>query len=212
VTKIHVAVMPDYDALKKPLLTKKDEEFQMLIEIAEENIHQKKEKAAQKKCGMPFEIVIREHLLRRGFNVTFNPNVTIEGSEIKNSLFFLKSTANANQKKYLPSEVNLIIEIKNNAAADSAKRIKENFDSLKKLSQDLRFAVVVLSEKTGYQHEITDEKLGDQTYKSFTLVSRRIYPKAGGLYSPKAIMDMLKNKDLKRTGDWERFIAYLKAL
>ena len=69
---------------------------------------------------------------------------------------------------------------------------------------------MVLSEKTGYQHEITDEKLSDKRYLSFTLVSRRIYPKDGGLYSPKAIMDLLKNKDLKKTGDWERFITYLK--
>jgi hypothetical protein len=203
--------MFDFDALKKPLLTKKDEEYQMLIEVAEENIRQDKEKSAQKKRGFPFEVVVREHLLRRGFNLTFNPNVTIEGSEIKNDLFFLKSTVNPNLKKYSPSEVNLVIEVKNNAGVDSAKSIKENFDALKKHSPDLRFAVVVLSEKTGYQHEVTDEKPGYQTYKSFTLVSRRIYPKTGGLYSPKAIMDMLKNKDLKRTGDWERFIAYLKA-
>jgi hypothetical protein len=71
----------------------------------------------------------------------------------------------------------------------------------------LRFGVIVLS---GYTHEITDEKLGDKKYLSFTLVSRRVYPKVGELYSKKAIVDLLKNNEMKRTGDWERLIAYLK--
>jgi hypothetical protein len=31
------------------------------------------------------------------------------------------------------------------------------------------------------------------------------------LYSPGAIMDLLKNKEMKKTGDWERLIAYLRA-
>jgi hypothetical protein len=43
-----------------------------------------------------------------------------------------------------------------------------------------------------------------------TLVSRHVYPKVGGLYSKKAIVDLLKNNEMKRTGDWERLIAYLK--
>jgi hypothetical protein len=75
----------------------------------------------------------------------------------------------------------------------------------------LRFAAVILSEKKGYAHEVTNEKLGNEGYLSFTLVSRRIYPKVGGLYSPGAILDLLKNKEMKKTGDWERLIAYLRA-
>ena len=196
--------------LKKPLLTKKDEEYQLLMEVAEECLHQEREKSAQKKSGAAPVVVVREHLLRRGFNLTFNPNIKFAGSDIKNDLFLLHSTANPDQEEYAPNEVNMVIAVKNNAAPKQSNVIKADFDALKQFATDLRFAVVVLSEKTGYQHEITDEKLGDKKYLSFTLVSRRIYPKDGGLYSPKAIMDLLKNKDLKKTGDWEKFITYIK--
>jgi hypothetical protein len=211
VTEFYVSAMSNYGELKAPLLTKKDEEYQMLMEVAEEYLHQEREKTAQKKSGAPTEVVIREHLLRRGFNLTFNPNVKIAGSDIKNDLFLLRSTINPDQKEYSPNEVNLVIEIKNNAIANQSEILKGNFEQLKKLSSDLRFAVVVLSEKKGFKHEVTDEKLGNDGYLSFTLVSRRIYPKDGGLYSPKAIMDLLKNKDLKKTGDWEKLISYLRA-
>ena len=203
--------MSHYGELKAPLLTKKDEEYQMLMEVAEEYLHQEREKTAQKKSGAPTEVVIREHLLRRGFNLTFNPNVKIAGSNTKNDLFLLKSTINPDQKEYPPNEVKLVIEIKNNANANQSEIIKGNFDELKKLSKDLRLAVVILSEKKGYTHEVTDEKLGNEGYLSFTLVSRRIYPKVGGLYSPGAIMDLLKNKEMKKTGDWEKLITYLRA-
>ncbi len=209
--KFHVTAMYQFNDLKKALLTKKDEEYQMLLEVAEEFIHQEREKTAQKKSGAPTEVVIREHLLRRGFNLTFNPNIKLVGSNKKNDLFLLKSTINPDQKEYSPNEVNLVIEIKNNAVANQSEILRKNFDELKKLSPDLRFAVVILSEKKGYSHEVTDEKLGNEGYLSFTLVSRRIYPKVGGLYSPGGIMDLLKNKELKKTGDWERLIAYLRA-
>jgi hypothetical protein len=210
-TKIHVSAMSHYGELKTPLLTKKDEEYQMLMEVAEEYLHQEREKTAQKKSGAAVEVVIREHLLRRGFNLTFNPNIKLMGSNIKNDLFLLRSTINPDQKEYSPSEVNLVIEIKNNAVANQSEIIKENFDELRKLSSELRFAAVILSEKKGYAHEVTNEKLGNEGYLSFTLVSRRIYPKVGGLYSPGAILDLLKNKEMKKTGDWEKLIAYLRA-
>jgi hypothetical protein len=208
--KIHVSAMSQYGALKAPLLTKKDEEYQILLEVAEEYIHQETEKTPQKKCGSATEVVVREHLLRRGFNVSFNPNVKLAGSDLKNDLLFLKSTVNPDQKVYSPDEVNWVIKVKNNAAANQSQKIKDNFDELKKLAPNLRFGVVILSEKKGYAHEVTDEKLGDEKYLSFTLVSRRVNPKTDNLYSPKAIMDLLKNKDMKKTGDWDRFISYLK--
>jgi hypothetical protein len=209
--KFHVTAMYQFDDLKKALLTKKDEEYQMLLEVAEEFIHQEREKTAQKKSGAPTEVVIREHLLRRGFNLTFNPNIKLVGSNKKNKLFLLKSTINPDQKEYSPNEVNLVIEIKNDAVANQSEILRKKFDELRKLSSELRFAAVILSEKKGYAHEVTNEKLGNEGYLSFTLVSRRIYPKVGGLYSPGAILDLLKNKELQKTGDWERLIAYLRA-
>jgi hypothetical protein len=202
--------MSQFDNFKKPFLTKEDEEYQMLIEVADEYLQQQTGDTPQNKCGNATEIVIREHLLRKGFNVTSNPNVKIIGSRIKNDLLLLKPNSAPDRVEYSPEEVDTVIEIKNNAVADQSRIIKTNFDVLKELSPNLRFAVIVLSERKGYTHEITDEKLGDKRYRSFTLVSRRIYPKVGGLYSKVAVIGLLKNDEMKRTGDWEKLITYLK--
>jgi hypothetical protein len=197
-----------FKALKKPVLIKKDEEYEMLFEVAQEALHQKKEKS---KNGTPAEIVIREHLQSRGFNVTFEPNVKIAGSEIKNDMFLLHATSNPDQTEYPADDVKMVIEIKTNASANQSKTIKKSFDELKTLAPHLSFAVVILSERLGYAHEVTDEKLGDPRYRSFTLVSRRVNPKeTGGMSSEKNLADLLKAKDMKKTGAWERFLAYLK--
>jgi hypothetical protein len=105
----------------------------------------------------------------------------------------------------------MVIEIKNNAVANQSLIIKNNFDELSKTFPTLRFAAVILSERKGYTHEITNEKLGDKRYQSFTLVSRRQYPKVGGLYTKFAITDMLEKSEMKKTGEWANFLAYLKS-
>lgn len=211
--------MSQYDKLVKPLLTEQDEEFQMLIEVAEEYLKQKRGDTPQIKSGTATEIVIRHHLLKRGFNVTLNsnvrilgPNVRILGSNIRIDSLLLKPSVNPSKQLYSPNEVETIIEIKNNAVANQSRIIRENFDELKGISENFHFAVVVLSERKGYTHEITDEKLGNPKYRPFTLVSRRQYPSVGGLYSKEAIMDMMRKKEMKKTGDWERLIAYLRDL
>jgi len=193
-----------FKKLDSPLLTKRDEEYQMLLEVAEEYINLKTEKS---KNGTATETVIREHLLRRGFNLSFNPNVKLEGSEIKNDLFLLKSTVNPSQKEYAPNDLCMIIEIKNNSSPNQSEAIKANFDELKTLAPYMCFAAVILSDKKGYSHEITKEKLG---YPTFTLVSRKVDPKVGGLYSVQAVTELLKAKAMKKTGDWDKFIAYIK--
>lgn len=202
--------MSQYDRLMKPLLTERDEEFQMLLEVPEEYLKQKRGDTPQNKSGNATEIVIRNHLLKRGFNVTLNPNVKIQGSEIRNDLLLLKPNVNPGKLMYAPNEVDTVIEIKNNAVANQSRIIKENFDELRRVSGNFRFAAIVLSERKGYTHEITDEKLENPKYLSFTLVSRRRYPAIGGLYSKEAIMDMLRKNEMKKTGEWEKLIAYLK--
>jgi hypothetical protein len=202
--------MSQYDKLEKPLLTEQDEEFQMLIEVAEEYLKQKRGDTPQNKSGNATEIVIRNHLLEKGFDMTLNPNVKIRGSGIRNDSLLLKPGVNPDRQSYSPNEVNTVIEIKNNSVANQSRIIKENFDELRKISENLRFAAIVLSERKGYTHEITDEKLGNPKYRSFTLVSRRQYPSIGGLYSKMAIMDMIRKNEMKKTGDWEKLIRYLK--
>jgi len=202
--------MSEYDKLAKPFLTERDEEFQMLLEVAEEYLKQRRGDTPQNKSGNATEIVIRNHLLKRGFNVTLNPNVKIQGSGLRIDSLLLKPNVNPNKLTYAPNEVNTIAEIKNNAVANQSQKIRENFDELRRVSENFRFAAIVLSERKGYTHEITDEKLGNPKYLSFTLVSRRQYPAVGGLYSKEAIMDMLRKKEMKKTGEWEKLIAYLK--
>ncbi len=199
-----------FDKLKKPFLTKEDEEYQMLVEVAEEYLAQKKKETPQNKSGIATETVVREHLLKKGFNLTLNPNVRIIGSNIRNDLLLLKTKVNPNQMDYPANEVDTVLEIKNNAVANQSERIRANFEQLKGAFPHLRFGVIVLSERKGYTHEITDEKLKDVRYRSFTLISRRIYPKTGGLYSKQAIVRLLENGELKKTGDWARLITYLK--
>jgi len=202
--------MTAYKDLKKPFLTKKDEEYEMLIEVAEDYIKQKVDKALEK-SGTAAEVVIRAHLINRGFNVTLNPNQKLEGSEIKSSMFLLEPIANPSQKEYTPCEVKMVIQIIPCADADALNKIKTQFDELGKNGKYLQFAVVILSEKIGYTHEITTEKLCCKAYRAFTLVSRKVHPKAGGLYNETAVNDMLKKRELKKTGDWDAFIAAMKA-
>lgn len=203
--------MNQYDKLMKPILSEQDEEFQMLLEVAEEYSKQRRWDTPQNKSGNATEIVIRNHLLTKGFNVTLNPNVMVQGSTIRNDSLMLKSGVDPTRRIYAPDEVDTVIEIKNNAVADQSRVIRGNFDELRRISENLRFAAIVLSERKGYTHEITDEKLGDPKYPSFTLVSRRQYPSVGGLYSKEAIMGMLRKREMKKTGDWEKLIAYLKS-
>ena len=56
--------------------------------------------------GNPTEIVVRNHLMRRNLNVSMVPDVTIQGSKIKNDLLILKVGVDPNQKTFLgePSE------------------------------------------------------------------------------------------------------------
>ncbi|MGD6808253.1 MAG: hypothetical protein ACQCN3_01000 [Candidatus Bathyarchaeia archaeon] len=202
--------MSSYKELKKPLLTKKDEEYEMLIEVAEDYIKQKTDKTLEK-SGTAVEVVVRERLICRGFNVSLNPNIKLEGSEQKISLLILDSISNPSQKEYAANEVKMVIQVINSADADSLDKIKAQFDELKKIGKYLQFAIVILSEKIGYTHEITTEKLGDKAYRAFTFVSRKAHPKTGGLYNETAVNDMLKKKELKKTGDWDAFIAAIKA-
>jgi len=201
--------MSTYRELKKPLLTKKDEEYEMLVEIAEDYIKQKTDKDLEK-SGTATEVVIREHLICRGFNITLNPNQKIEGSDIKCSMFMLEPIINPSQKEYAPNEVKMVIQILNATDADSLNKIKTQFTELKKIGKYLQFAVVIFSEKIGYTHEITTEKLDDKTYSAFTLVSRKTHLKPGGLYNINAINELLKKRELKKTGDWDTFITAIK--
>jgi hypothetical protein len=216
--------MPNY--FKKPILTANDEEYTMLIEVSEEFQKQKIDKTTREKSGNATEIVIRNHLLRRNLNLSMNPNVTIQGSKIKNDLLLLKNGVNPNQKTFPSDNVKMVIEIKNNAVGgktmengkreDPNKVLRAKFNELEGTTNVRNFAVIVLSEtllppRTPYKWRFKEEVIGKENCKVFTLVARQLYP-PGGLYIKSSIVIMLQKEQMKKTGEFQRLINYLQNL
>jgi hypothetical protein len=216
--------MPNYS--EKSFLKASDEEYTMLIEVCEEFEKQKIDKTAREKSGSPTEIVIRNHLMRRNLNLSMVPEVTIEGSKIKNDLLLLKSSVDPNQKTYPVEKVKMVIEAKNNAVGgktlengkreDPNKVLRFKFNELEGTTCVKNFAVIVLSEtllppKTPYKLRFKEEAIGKQNCKVFTLVARQLYPQ-GGLYIKSSIVEMLQNEQMKKTGEFQQLINYLRCL
>jgi len=211
---------------KKPILTASDEEYTMLIEVSEEFEKQKIDNTTREKSGNPTEIVIRNHLLRRNLNLSMNPNVTIQGSKIKNDLLLLKNGVNPNQKIFTSDNVKMVIEIKNNAVGgktmkngkreDPNKVLRVKFNELEATTNVRNFAVIVLSETllpptTPYKWRFKEKAIGKENCKVFTLVARQLYP-PGGLYIKSSIVEMLQNEQMKKTGEFQQLINYLQNL
>ena len=216
--------MPNYS--EKPVLTASDEEYTILIEVCEEFEKQKMDKTAHEKSGNATEIVIRNHLLMRNLNLSMIPNVTIQGSKIKNDLLLLKGGVDANQKNYSSDQVKMVIEIKNNAVGgktlengkreDPNKVLRAKFNELEAITNVRNFAVIVLSEtllppRTPYKWRFKEEAIGKENCKVFTLVARQLYP-PGGLYVKSNITEMLQKGQMKKTGEFQKLINYLKCL
>jgi len=211
---------------KKPVLIATDEEYTMLIEVSEEFEKQRMDKTAREKFGNPPQIVIRNHLLRRNLNLSLIPNVTIQGSKIKNDLLLLKDSVDPTQEIFQSDNVKMVIEIKNNAAGgktlengkreDPNKVLRFKFNELEGTTNIKNFAVIVLSEtllppRTPYKWRFKEEVIGKANCKVFTLVARQVYP-PGGLYIKSNIIEMLRNEQMKKTDEFQQLINYLKCL
>ena len=211
---------------KKPILTANDEEYTILIEVSEEFQKQKIDKTTREKSGNATEIVIRNHLLRRNLNLSMNPNVTIQGSKIKNDLLLLKNGVNPNQKIFTSDNVKMVIEIKNNGVGgktmengkreDPNKVLRVKFNELEGTTNVRNFAVIVLSEtllppRTPYKWRFKEKVIGKENCKVFTLVARQLYP-PGGLYIMSSIVEMLQNEQMKKTEEFQQLINYLQNL
>lgn len=216
--------MPNYS--KQPFLSAIDEEYVMLIEVSEEFEKQKIDKTAREKSGSATEIVLRNHLLKRNLNISMIPDVTIHGSKIKNNLLLLKNQVDPNQKTFPVDDVKMVIEIKNNAVygktlengklEDPNKVLRFKFNELEGTTNVKNFAVIVLSEtllppKTPFKWRFKEEVIGKKNCKVFTLVARQLYP-PGGLYIKSNIEGMIQNKQMKKTGEFQQLIKYLKCL
>jgi hypothetical protein len=205
--------MKDYKKLNLPLLTEQDEEYQMLIEVAEEYSRQQ-EKTAERKSGNATEKVIRDHLLRHGFNMALRSELRIKGSSStvgRIDALLLKPSVDPSKLIYPPNEVAAVIEIKNNGVAEQSKRIARKFTQLKGISDDLRFVVIVLSEKllsrTPYPHAICEEDIGIESCRVFTCVIRKEWRK---MYEKAVVQNMLEQGRLWNSHEWKECIDYLK--
>jgi hypothetical protein len=216
--------MPNYS--KQPFLTAIDEEYTMLIEVCEEFEKQKMDKTAREKSGNPTEIIIRNHLLRRNLNLSKVPEVTIQGSKIKNDLLLLKDGVDPNQETFPVDNVKMVIEVRNNGLGgktlengkreDPNKVLRFKFNELEGTTNVKNFAVIVLSEtllppRTPYKWRFKEEVIGKGNCKVFTLVARQLYP-PGGLYVKSNIVEMLQKEQMKKTGEFQQLINYLKCL
>ncbi len=216
--------MPNYS--KQPFLEAADEEYAMLIEVGEEFQKQKTDKTAREKSGSATEIVLRNHLLRRDLNLSMIPDVTIQGSKIKNDLLLLKSGIDSNQNTFPSNNVKMVIEVKNNAVGgkmlengkreDPNKVLHAKFNELEAITNVRNFAVIVFSEtllppRSPYKWRFREERIGKANCKVFTLVARQLYP-SGGLYIKSNIEEMLQKNQMKKTGEFQALINYLKCL
>jgi len=207
------------------LLPALSEEMQMFIEVgrrvSEEiaRATQKNERlSSQKKAdisGKATEDVIREHLLSKGLNAS-RTRVRIDPSWQEIDLLILKHGTSPSKTQYYPNEVNIVLEIKNNAVADQTTEIRKNFNKLKQITRDVRFAVIVLSERDNYKYAIKEEKSG---YPVFTLISRKVsagrwmWSESETLAMYNKIMSRGKwtnKKAIEETRKWTELINFLR--
>jgi hypothetical protein len=216
--------VPNYS--KKPVLTESDEEYSILIEVCEEFEKQKIDRTAREKYGNPAEVILRNHLMKKDLNPSMIPNVTIQGSNLKNDLLLLKIGVDPNQKSYPPDQIKMVIEVKSNSVGgktledgkreDLNKVLRFKFNELEATTNVRNFAVIVLSETLlppggPYKWRFKEEVIGKKNCKVFTLVARQLYP-PGGLYIKSSIVEMLKKGQMKKTGEFQQLINYLKCL
>jgi hypothetical protein len=196
----------------------------MLIEVSEEFEKQKIHKTTRGKFGSATEMVLRNHLLRRNLNLSMAPDVTIQGSKIENDLLLLKTGVDPNQKTFPSENVKMVIEVKNSGVSaktlengkmeDPNKVLRGKFNELEAITNVRNFAVVVFSEtllsrRTPFKWRFKEEVIRKENCKVFVLVARQLYP-PGGLYVKSNIIEMLQNKQMKKTEEFQQLINYLR--
>ena len=164
--------------------------------------------------------------MRRNINASLISGVIIEGSKIKVGLLVLKNGVDPNQTIYQSNQVKMVMEVKSNAVGgkvskdgkllDPNKVLRLKFNELQATADVRNFAVVVFSEmllppKSPYKWRIKEEKIGKENCKVFTLVARQLYP-PGGLFIKSNIEQMLQKGQMKKTGELEDLVNYLKCL
>jgi hypothetical protein len=183
-----------------PILSKEHEEFEMLREWTEE--FPKQAGSPSQKSGKATQIVIHNHLLmRKRLNVAKDLDARIPEKGQMNLLFLLKTGINSAKPEYSLDEVNTVINVTNNAVGDKLTEIENKFKRFREKQRNLRFAIVVLIERSNYQHKIEGRNV-------FTLLihKERVHP----LYLKETIVEMQENGKLWKTGKWQELIDHFE--
>jgi len=94
--------------------------------------------------------------------------------------------------------------------------LRVKFNELEGTTTVRNFAVIVFSEtllppRTPYKWRFKEEVIGKENCKVFTLVARQLYP-PGGLYIKSSIIEMLQKQQMKKTGEFQQMVNYLKCM
>jgi len=190
-----------------PILKEEDEEYTMLIDLVEE--YQKQEKGSTtQKSGNATLNVIHEHLIGKGIKLPKNPKVKIREVETKmNLLYLLKAEVDRNQSDYSVHDLDAVLKISNTAVGSSRENtptqpVSNTFKKFRQQNKNLRFYVVVLVEHPNYKNKFKDARM--LVFLDPT-IPKRVYDDVD------LIKDLVKNKLLKKSGEWEKVINCLKA-
>ncbi len=172
-------------------------EWKILNSILE--LREKQEKSTKFVGSLTTEL-IRKELLRQGLNVS-NRDVFIEGISNEFDLLILKPDSKPKENLlYNPNDVLYCLEIKfrGTYAEKGINTIKNTFDKVKNINDKVKCIYLTISENKKYKYRITKEKLGNK-YECFELFTRDT-----------SLEKALKNKILKVTRDWDKFLESLK--
>lgn len=155
-----------------PMLTEKDEEFQMLFEWAQSMNEAIKNAILSKttiskshESGKITQKVIAQHLQKHNIIVSQN-GVYITPSTERLQLVTLKKEKHENNH-YSPDEVKTAIAIVNNAVGKIVENTRETFKKLEKEADVKKFAIIILSENPQYKNKFEEET------DVFTLIDRK---------------------------------------
>ncbi len=190
--------MTNFEELRE--ISEDDDEYRLLIEVAEEFEEQKKG-SIKTKSGKATQIVIHKFLLIKGIRLPCNLEVKIEEVKTRmNLLYLLKPGIETDKSQYSVNDLVVVVKIINNAVGKNyAERIRNTFAKFAQINQNLRFAVVVLSENllppTPYIYAMKQDDFGNLV-GVFTLVIRKT--SAFELYLRETVVKLNKNGELRK--------------
>jgi hypothetical protein len=199
-------------------VSKRDQQnFASQIEMAIKTGKIQYESALKRKIsGEVTENVIREHLRAHRVNVS-ERQVYITGMRKQDKpidLVSFKEGFNEAGSWFKPEVVDAVIEITNTGVSDKSGTINAKFDKVKKVAGNVRFCVIVLSERDSYINTVTERKLEkDYGCRVFTLLGRERYINPFDWSQNMIIAEYNRKTDkgvsaIRETGDWSRALDF----